>query len=158
MKTKKINKDEKLCFALDYIPVEKQYKKTKKIRNLVNLFTIIVAGVSLGFGMLGSIPTAITVAVLSSLVLLPSMYVFNSKMREVIDTINHSNITFRQFRKMERSGELDKLIKEAKTLQTSPAYIGIEKFATNNSLISTQNINSKQRSSSFSKNNDGRNI
>lgn len=157
MRTKKISKDEKLCFALDYIPVEKQYKKSKKHRNIVNILSIIVGSASLAIGFLGNLPTAITIAVLGSIVLLPSMYVFNSKMREVINTVNRSNITFKQFRQMERSGELNKLKLEALELQTSPAYVGIEKFP--KETISVGNISSsRQSSASYMKNNDSRSV
>lgn len=145
MRTRQINKDDKLCFALDYLPVEKKYKKTKKIRNIVNYLTILASGVSLGLGFV-SLPSAITVAILSGMVLLPSMYIFNSKMREVIDTVNRTNITFRQFKKMERSGELDKLLIQAKQFQSiSPSYVGIEKLInTDNSINKQKTLNKRQ--------------
>lgn len=151
-----ITKDDKLCFALDYIPVQKKYKKTKKARNSINILSILTAGISVVLGFV-SLPSAVSVAILGSLVLLPSMYVFNSKMREIVNTANHTNISFRQFRKMERSGELDKLLKEANSLFfCKPSSIGIEKITSTNTLNKSQPLS--YQANVIKTNNSGRDL
>ena len=153
MKAKVISKEEKLCFAFDYMPVEKRYLKMKKRRNFVNICTAVLAGASLTIGVLFNPAVAVTLGIFGNMVLLPSMYLCNSKMQEIIETVNFSNITYKHFRKMERSGELKQLINEAKQLQETPAYIGIGKLTQSSNLTETNtigknnvNINTKDNS------------
>ena len=78
-------------------------------------------------------------------------------MRETIETANQSNITYRQFKKMEHSGELQKVIQEAKIMQASPVSVGIEKFTQNNISTQQYQVKSPQFGLLQVKNNDGRN-
>lgn len=156
-KAKTISKDDKLCFALDYLIVQKQYQKNKKRRNITTIITAVVASACVVMGLASYLPVAVGTAIFGSMILVPSMYVFNSKMREIIDTSTRSNITYKQFKQMERSGELETLIQEAKALQSAPAYVGIPKFSVPVTSASTVGGASQQHANTTSKNNDGRN-
>lgn len=157
-KAKEISKDVKLSFALDFMEVQKQYQKTKKKRNFTNIATAIVASFCVVAGLASYVPVALGTAIFGSMILMPSMYVFNSKMKEIIDDATHSTISYRQFKKLERSGELSRLLEEAKEMQNAPIKVGIERITPSPYAKSTfVHSSSKHIVSSNEKKNDGRN-
>jgi len=106
----------KLSFALDYVKAEKKYLKYKKLQNITTgVGCGIVALVSL-IAAFGSIATALSVAIFGAMITLPTFFVFNSTKRYIIDNASNEQVSFRQFRKMEKSGELKQLIAEINRL------------------------------------------
>lgn len=150
MKKKFISTDEKLCFALDYIQVEPKYKKSKTKCKIANISTLVLAGICAGLALVGNYVFSFALGVFGSMIMFPSIYWFHSKKKEVIDNANRTRISYRQFLKMERSGELKKLIAEAKKLMTEPTYVGIEKITPNRTNSpSTPTASKSQTSSKF---------
>lgn len=148
MKKKFISTDEKLCFALDYISVEQKYKKSKTKCKIANISTLVLAGICAGLALVGNYVFSFSLGVFGSMIMFPSIYWLHSKKREIIDNVNRTSISYRQFRKMDRSGELKKLVAEAKRLMTEPAYVGIEKITSNHSTPTSTPTTSNSRSSS----------
>lgn len=154
MKKKFISTDEKLCFALDYIPVEQKYKKSKTKCKIANISTLVLAGICAGLALVGNYVFSFALGVFGSMVMFPAIYWVHSKKKEVIDNVNRTSISYRKFCKMERSGELKKLIAEAKKLMTEPTCVGIEKITQNRTTSTPVSTTSKTQSSSKFQYND----
>lgn len=154
MKKKFISTDEKLCFAIDYIPVEPKYKKSKTKCKIANISTLVLAGICAGLALVGNYVFSFALGVFGSMVMFPSIYWVHSKKKELIDNINRTSISYRKFCKMERSGELKKLIAEAKKLMTEPTYVGIEKITQNRTTSTPAPTTNRTQSSSKFQYND----
>lgn len=142
---------------MDYMSIEKDFNKNKKFKKLSIFLLCCVAVVSGAFGFMGNTTAALSCGIFGSMIMLPCVYYFGSKMHEIFNRANKTNITYKQFKQIQKNGELDKLKQEVKELMYAPASVGIEKITLNTSKNIQHQTNQKQKNLTYSKNLDGRN-
>lgn len=115
---KEIAKSEKFYFISNFIQSQTKFNKFKKIRKIIAISSL---SLLCGIGVLSifNYVVAFTSLIFSAMVSLPTLYYFSSKIQEIIENANYDNITYKVFKKMYKSGEIQDLIDEYYAL-TSP--------------------------------------
>lgn len=106
-----LSKDEKLFFIYKYLGLKQRYEKSKRARKVFGISSIIFA---LASGVLGlfNFTAAYYTLFFGALVIAPTIYLMTGKVHDIINEITTDRITYRRFKKMLKSGEIDKLIEE----------------------------------------------
>ena len=111
-KNQGLTKDEKLSVAYDYSLVKEEYQKHKKGKRVAKVFSFVGALSSLLVGLLFGLPFGLYSCLASCMTTFPFIYVHNYWMREIAENLSLGIVDYKTFQKMEKSGELENLIKE----------------------------------------------
>lgn len=130
---------EKLRFVEDFKDVEEKYSRVKG----VNKALAVLGGLAyVGLAVYGvfNLVYALSFATYFSMAFAPTMYIFKTIKKGIIEDCSCTSISYKEFKKMVKSGEIDKLKKELITQNyMRPSKIGIPKIVkVNNSTAHKQ--------------------
>lgn len=124
-----VSKEEKEYFVCMYLREQKKYLKLRKINKITKLIclTVLVICGALSFF---SLPMAYILFTICGALAIPTFFNLHFKMQDIIEKARIGNITYRVFKKMFKSGELQKLIDEHNKMLAQPVSTGIPKIET----------------------------
>lgn len=126
---------EKLRFVDDYMCVEEKYSRVKGVSKALAILGGL-AYVGLAVYGLFNLVYALSFATYFSMAFVPTMYVFKTVKKGIIEDCSCTSISYKDFKKMVKSGEIDRLKKELVTNNHKGPYkIGIPKIINANNVI-----------------------
>ena len=134
---------EKLRFVNDYLKVERKVNKNRKLRKGAKIIFILTY-LSLGVIALFNYSLSLIISTYFSMAFAPTYYVFWSVMKDTVNDCSYMNINYKEFKKMYKSGEIEKLKQELEELRhPKPIQKGVEDLKitnTNNDKTSHQQV------------------
>lgn len=121
-KNVELTEDEKMFFISKYLKVQEKFHKAKKTRKGFLITYLLLSAIGAA-AMPFNFVLGYCILFPCSLIGLPTLYAMSCKIFDIVDEATTYNISYKQFKKMFKSGELDKLIAEyKKTLQESHCH------------------------------------
>lgn len=111
---KKLTKDEKICFAFEFLNVEKDYKKLSKRVKIFSILETLALVVSAVFIPLNAFAAAFYGSVVSSLFLVPTLAAFSLKRADLINDLGTGAVSYKQFKKLKKSKEWEHYLNYAR--------------------------------------------
>lgn len=134
---------EKLRFVNDYLKVERKVNKYRKLRKGAKIIFILTY-LSLGIIALFNYSLSLIISTYFSMAFAPTYYVFWSVMKDTVNDCSYMNINYKEFKKMYKSGEIEKLKQELEeSRHPKPIQKGVEDLKitnTNNDKTSHQQV------------------
>ncbi len=134
---------EKLRFVNDYLKVERKVNKYRKLRKGAKIIFILTY-LSLGVIAIFNYSLSLIISTYFSMAFAPTYYVFWSVMKDTVNDCSYMNINYKEFKKMYKSGEIEKLKQELEELRhPKPIQKGVEDLKitnTNNDKTSHQQV------------------
>ena len=124
---REILKEDKEYFVCYYLRDQKQYLKLRKIKKIATIIALSVLGLT-GVLSIFAFDIALVLFTVFGTIAIPTFLGLHYKMMEIIENACIGNITYRVFKKMFKSGELQKLIDEHNRMLEQPVSIGIPKI------------------------------
>lgn len=117
---------EKLRFVNDYLKVERKVNKYRKLRKGAKIIFILTY-LSLGVIAFFNYSLSLIISTYFSMAFAPTYYVFWSVMKDTVNDCSYMNINYKEFKKMYKSGEIEKLKQELEELRhPKPIQKGVE--------------------------------
>lgn len=117
---------EKLRFVNDYLKVEDKVNKYRKLRKGAKIIFILTY-LSLGVIAFFNYSLSLIISTYFSMAFAPTYYVFYSVMKDTVNDCSYMNINYKEFKKMYKSGEIEKLKQELEELRNpKPVQKGVE--------------------------------
>ncbi len=104
-----LTEDEKMFFIYKYLKIKDKFLKSKKSRKVFFISYLVFAAVS-AIIMLFNLMVGYSALFFSTLVSMPTLYGMTCKIHDIIDEATTDRFTYRRFKEMLKSGEIDNLI------------------------------------------------
>lgn len=131
---------EKLRFVIDYLKVEKKVNKYRKLRKGAKIIFILTY-LSLGIIAFFNYSLSLIISTYFSMAFAPTYYVFWSVMKDTVNDCSYMNINYKEYKKMYKTGEIDRLKQEIEELRhPKPVQKGVDDLKLDNNKTSHQQI------------------